>query len=55
MAFASLTIEDSEIDDDDREFLNEWANRLGVTITELLKRILIAAVNGDHYIENMPD
>jgi hypothetical protein len=37
------------------EFLREWANKLGVTIEVLLKRILIAAVIGQLYAEKIPE
>ena len=36
-------------------FLQEWANRLGVTIEVLLKRILIAAIIGQLYAEKIPE
>ena len=37
------------------DFLREWANKLGVSIEVLSKRILIAAVEGSHYAEKMPE
>jgi len=45
----------SDIEPKDRTFLREWADRLGVSIEVLLKRILIAAVIGQLYAEKIPE
>jgi len=39
----------------DRAFLTEWARRLKIPLDELLKRILIAGVMGQLYVEKIPD
>lgn len=38
-----------------RSFLEEWAQALGVPIEELIKRILVAAIDGHRYVEKIPD
>jgi hypothetical protein len=54
MIYATITIEHSEIQNEDRKFLREWAKKLNVSIPELLKRIALAALRGEHYVEKMP-
>ena len=51
-AVVNLTPNDPE--PNDWAFLPEWANNLGVSIDVLLKRILIAAVIGQLYVEKIP-
>jgi hypothetical protein len=51
-AFVNLT--PSDLESKDWAFLREWADRLGVSIEVLLKRILIAAVIGQLYVEKIP-
>lgn len=38
-----------------RSFLEEWSKALGVSIEELIKRILVAAIDGHRYVERIPD
>lgn len=45
----------SDLEAKDWAFLREWADRLGVSIEVLLKRILIAAVIGQLYAEKVPE
>ena len=45
----------SDLEAKDWAFLKEWANRLGVSLEELLKRILIAAAIGQLYAEKIPE
>ena len=45
----------SDIELADWEFLREWADRLGVTLEGLLKRILIAGLTGNLYAEKIPE
>ena len=45
----------SDIEVADWAFLREWADRLGVTLEGLLKRILLAAVIGQLYAEKIPE
>jgi hypothetical protein len=52
---ATVNLTPNEIQPRDWEFLREWANRLGVSIDVLLKRILIAAVIGQLYAEKIPE
>ena len=49
-----IEIDDSELEDDDREFLERWAEALKVPIGVLVIRILEAAVDGDQYIQMRP-
>jgi hypothetical protein len=49
-----IEVEDSHLTDQDRDFLQEWADLLRISMTELLGRILSAAVRGEHYVEMMP-
>ncbi|HXQ71492.1 MAG TPA: hypothetical protein VN844_13445 [Pyrinomonadaceae bacterium] len=53
--YAIVTLTPSDIEPKDWAFLREWANRLGVSIEVLLKRILIAAIIGQLYAEKIPE
>jgi hypothetical protein len=50
-----ILLDDSELEDDEREFLERWANALGVSIAVLIIRILAAIVEGDQYLEMRPE
>jgi hypothetical protein len=50
----TITINESDLAEDDREFLYAWAKNLNVSIEELLKRILLEAIKGQHYIDGIP-
>lgn len=50
-----LQVDDSDFTPDHMEFLNEWAAILGVTLEVLLARIVLAASEGDQYVEEVPD
>ena len=50
-----IAVDDSELDEDDREFLEQWANALGVTVAVLIMRIVQATIDGDQYLANRPD
>ena len=52
---AIIELAPDDIQPNNWAFLRDWANNLGVTIEELLKRILIAAVEGSHYAEKIPE
>jgi hypothetical protein len=52
---AMIEVDDSELTLDHREFLEEWANNLGVSVEVLLGRIVVAATEGYQYIENAPE
>ena len=45
-----IEVDESELDEDDREFLERWANALELPIGVLVLRILEAAIDGDQYI-----
>ena len=51
----TITIDESELTEGDREFLDAWAKNLNVSVEEVLKRILLEAVKGGHFIEGIPD
>ena len=51
----TLKLIPSDIELTDWAFLREWADRLGVSLEVLLKRILIAAVIGQLYAEKIPE
>ena len=45
----------SDLEPNNWEFLQKWASNLGVSIEVLLKRMLIAAVEGSQYAEKIPE
>lgn len=49
-----IEVDDSELEDDDREFLERWAKALKVPTGVLVLRILEAAIEGDQYIAMRP-
>ena len=49
-----LEVDDSELGEDEREFLQRWADALQVPVEVLIIRILSAAVDGDQYIQSRP-
>ena len=49
-----IEVDDSELDDDDREFLERWAKALQVPVGVLIIRIVEAAIDGDQYIKMRP-
>jgi len=53
--YAIVKLTPNDIEPKDWAFLREWANRLGVSLEVLLKRILIAAVIGQLYAEKIPE
>ena len=53
--FASVQLTPNDIQPRDWTFLQEWSNRLNVSIEVLLKRILIAAIIGQLYAEKIPE
>ena len=50
-----IEIDDSALEEDEREFLQRWANALQVPVAVLIIRILSAAIEGDQYIEKRPE
>jgi hypothetical protein len=53
--YVTVNLTTSDLETKDWVFLHVWANRLGVKIEELLKRILIAAIVGQLYVEKIPE
>jgi len=53
--YAVVNLTASDLEPKDWAFLREWADRLGVTVEELLKRILVAGVIGQLYAEKIPE
>lgn len=49
-----IEVDDWELSEDDREFLQEWADALKVPIGVLALRIVEAAIDGDQYVEMRP-
>lgn len=50
-----LAVDESELTQEQIEFLQEWANALNVPVEVLLGRIVVAAIDGYLYIEKIPD
>jgi hypothetical protein len=50
-----IEVDDSELTPKYQAFINEWANALGVPVPVLLARIIVAAVDGQLYVEKIPD
>ena len=51
----TLKLIPSDIELTDWAFLREWADRLGVSLEVLLKRLLTAAAIGQTYVEKIPE
>ena len=49
-----IEVDDSQLEDDYREFLQRWADALEVPVGELVLRIVEAAIDGDQYIAGRP-
>ena len=49
-----LEIDESDFTPDHYEFLQEWADALGISVKVLLGRIVLACSEGDQYVENVP-
>jgi hypothetical protein len=53
--YAVVNLTPNDLEPNDWAFLREWANNLGVSLEELLRRILVAAVIGQLYAERIPE
>ncbi len=53
--YATVNLTPNDIQPREWEFLREWANNLSVSLEVLLKRMLIAAVEGQQYAEKIPE
>jgi hypothetical protein len=49
-----IEVDDSELNADDREFLERWAKALDVPVGVLILRIVEATIDGDQYIAKRP-
>jgi len=49
-----IEVDDSELEEDDREFLARWAEALKVPVGVLVLRIVEAAIDGNQYIKGRP-
>jgi hypothetical protein len=50
-----IEVDDSELTEDERDFLQRWAKALQVPVAVLIVRILSATVDGDQYVEMRPE
>ena len=49
-----MEIDDSDLTAEDHEFLKRWSEALDVSVAVLIGRILVAAIEGDQYVEKRP-
>jgi hypothetical protein len=49
-----IEVDDSKLTDCHRDYVERWANILGVSVPELLGRILLAGIEGEVYCEQAP-
>ena len=49
-----LEVDDSDFTPDHIKLLEEWAESLGISVEVLLGRIVLAASEGDKYVEKVP-
>jgi hypothetical protein len=49
-----LEVDDSQLENDYREFLQAWADALGVHVAVLIIRIVEATIDGDQFIAKRP-
>ena len=49
-----LAVDDSDFTPEHIELLEEWADNLGISVEVLLGRIVLAASEGDKYVEKVP-
>jgi hypothetical protein len=50
-----LKVDESDFTTDHREYLQEWADMLGIAVEVLLGRIVMATCEGDLYSEDAPE
>ena len=50
-----LQLDDSDFTRDHREYLQEWASNLGLSVERLLGRIVKATCEGELYVEKAPE
>ncbi len=49
-----IEVDDSKLTDCHRDYLERWAKVLGVSVAELLGRILLVGIEGEVYCEESP-
>jgi hypothetical protein len=49
-----IEVDDSKLTDCHRDYLERWAKVLGVSVPELLGRILVVGIEGEVYCEKAP-
>jgi hypothetical protein len=49
------TLDEAELSNEFHKFMEEWSNRLGITIPQLLTRIVLDSIEGGTYTEKVPD
>jgi hypothetical protein len=52
--YITINLTRSNVTPDKWKFLRKWAKSLGVSLEELLRRILVAAILGQLYAEKIP-
>ena len=49
-----IEVDDSKLTAEHRDFVERWAKILGISVAELLGRILEAAIEGEIYCQKCP-
>ena len=49
-----IEVDDSKLTADHQDYIERWATILGVSVPELLGRILLAGIEGEVYCEKAP-
>ena len=49
-----LQVDETDFTPDHYDFLQEWAEALGITVEVLLARIVLGTCEGDQYVEKAP-
>lgn len=50
-----ITIDESELCEQEREFHERWARNLNISIEELFKLLLLSAIDGDPFVAKRPE
>ena len=54
-AYVTVQLTSGDMQPNDWAFLQDWSNRLNVSLEVLLQRILVAASTGQLYVERIPE
>jgi hypothetical protein len=49
-----IEVDDSKLAEDHRDYVERWARDLGISVPELLGRILLVGIEGEVYCEKSP-